>query len=270
MSCEKKKSTEHLECRRVQDRSTGPWTNRSLGPTRARLDVRKRNLLQSKNQKEQTLNSARQEVNKLYDEIAEHFQMLHNQLQAHPRHPARLVQQCQEEINAKTAQIRELNDKVAVLKNELLLVTKMIQTQAATADGSPRVPEQFIRPRNEQTVLQAEVPSPLQNVCGFPVTENQFAQLSDMEITTEMQNAVPESNDAIKEAGQTLIDPRTTRNQRRKVHQAPVVKSQDQQIAESIYSNQTSPRPVVSVTKAETPEQAKVHMMQSKTPNMNE
>ena len=85
MSCEKKNQNDNLECKRVQDRGTGPWTNRSLGPTRARLDVRKRNLLQSKKQKLKKLNSAEQEVKKLYDEIAEVFKVLQNQLQAHPR-----------------------------------------------------------------------------------------------------------------------------------------------------------------------------------------
>ena len=177
------------------------------------------------------------------------------------------VQQCQREFNAKIAQISQVKDRIAVLKNELFLVTKMIQSQAAKSSDSSRVPEQFIRPRNEQAVPQSEVPNSVQNVCGFPVTISQFAQLSDMETTTDMQNSVPESVDEVEESGQTLIDPRTTRNRRRKVHQAPVVKSQDQQIAESIYSNQTIPRPVVSVTKAETPEQAEdVHMMQSRLP----
>ena len=92
-----------------------------------------------------------------------------------------------------------------------------------------------------------------------------------METTTEMQNLMPESFNEVKETGQTLVDPRTTRHQRRKVHQAPVFQFQDQQITESVKSNQTLPRPVVSVTKAETREQAEnVHMMQSRAPMINQ
>ena len=52
----------------------------------------------------------------------------------------------------KTAQIKEVNEQIAVLKNELSLVTKMLQTQTANSNDSPRVPEQFIGPRNEQVV----------------------------------------------------------------------------------------------------------------------
>ena len=94
MPYEKKNQNKKLECNRVQCRGTGPWTDRSLGPTRARLDVRKRNLLQSKNQKLQALNSAKQELEKVHDEIAESFRVLQEQLQAHQRHPMLHVQQC--------------------------------------------------------------------------------------------------------------------------------------------------------------------------------
>ena len=73
-----------------------------------------------------------------------------------------LVQQCQEAINAKTAQISQVKDRIAVLKNELFLVTKMLQTQAASANYSPRVPEQFIRPRNVQLLPQSEIPNPVE------------------------------------------------------------------------------------------------------------
>ena len=120
----------------------------------------------------------------MYDEVAEVFRVLQDQLQAHPRQPVLLVQQCQKEINAKIAQISQVKDRIAVLKNELLLVTKMLQTPAASANGSPRVPEHFIRPRNEQAVPQAEVPNSVQNVCGFPATINQFAHFEDMETST--------------------------------------------------------------------------------------
>ena len=92
MSCEKKNQNEKLECSRVQCRGTGIWTNRSLGPTRARLDVRKRNFLWSKNQKLQALNSAKQELENVHDEIAESFRRLQEQLKSHPKHSVLHVQ----------------------------------------------------------------------------------------------------------------------------------------------------------------------------------
>ena len=130
----------------------------------------------------------------------------------------------------------------------------MINARPDVSVQQKRISEQIICPRAGQLGSSPSVqPDSVQTVCGFPLSINAYDQLSDMETHTEIQNSVQQSSDEIEELGQGLIDPRTTRSQRNKVHQVQIPESKDQSSVKPVQSVQTIPKSVSSVKKAETP-----------------
>ena len=77
-------------------------TGGTLGPTRAMLDVWKQRIRQNRVAKPQSLNSAKQEIEKLHAGVSQMFEELESTLLTHPAHPSVHVQTCSEEFNVKS------------------------------------------------------------------------------------------------------------------------------------------------------------------------
>ena len=73
--------------RQVYDR-LGKYAGGTLRPTRAMLDVRKQRIRQNRATKLQSLNSARQEMEKLQAGVSQLFSELESTLLTHPAHPS--------------------------------------------------------------------------------------------------------------------------------------------------------------------------------------
>ena len=97
-----------------------------MGPTRAMIDVRKQRIRRNRAAKLQSLNSAKQGIEKLHAGVSQMFEELESTLLTHPAHPSVHVQVCSEEFNVKSLQLQELQKKISVMRNELQLIDKML------------------------------------------------------------------------------------------------------------------------------------------------
>ena len=116
------------KCRKVYN-STENLTGGTLGPTRAMIDMRKQRMRQNRTEKLQSLNSAKQELEKLHAGVSQLFTELESTLLTHPAHPSVHVQTCSNEFNVKSAQFQQLQKKISVLRNELQLIDEMLNRQ---------------------------------------------------------------------------------------------------------------------------------------------
>ena len=185
----------------------------ALGPTRAMLDVRKQRIRRNRSEKLLSLNSARQEMEQLHAGVNQLFTELESTLMTHPAHPSVHVQSCSTEFNVKSAQLQQLQKKISVLKNELRLIDQMMNRRK-----DPVFPkEQMTTCTTSKQIIRNEA-DPNPEVCGFPVYQNPFCQLSDLESHIEGQfTEIPvevEAEEMNEEEVIQLIDPRKSRTQR--------------------------------------------------------
>ena len=181
----------------------------TLGPTRAMIDMRKQRLRRNRAEKQQSLNSARKEAEKLYAGVNQMFEELESTLLTHPAHPSMHVQTASVEFNVKSRQLQDLQKKMSVIKNELQLIDQMLNRRK-----DPVFPRQKknICTTSRQFSRKESNPSP--EVCGFPIHENMYHQLSIQEShnegnVSEIPVEVADSN----EADMQLLDPRRKRTQ---------------------------------------------------------
>ena len=80
-------------CRKVYSR-VEESAGGTLGPTRAMIDVRKQRIRRNRAAKLQSLNSAKQEIEKLHAGVSQLFEELESTLLTHPAHPSVHVQTC--------------------------------------------------------------------------------------------------------------------------------------------------------------------------------
>ena len=196
-------------CRSVYIRDE-KFTGGTLGPTRAMIDVRKQRIRQNRASKLQSLNSAKQEIEKLHAGVSQMFEGLESTLLTHPAHPSVHVQNCSDEFNVKSVQLQELQKKISVMKNELQLIDKMLKTRS-----DPVLPRHQMTTCTTSRQLSSRESNPIPEVCGFPIHENPFHQLSNFESHTEGQmTRIPVEVEESDEEVIPLIDPRISRTQK--------------------------------------------------------
>ena len=157
------------KCREVyyrDEKSAGT----TLGPTRAMLDVRKRRIRQNRATKLQSLNSARQEMEQLHAGVSQLFAELESTLMTHPAHPSVHVQTCSEEFNVKSAQFRQLQKKISVLRNELQLIDKMLKRRS-----DPVLQREQMTTCTTSRQFSRINSDPIPEVCGFPVYQKSIS-----------------------------------------------------------------------------------------------
>ena len=194
-------------CRKVYNR-VEKSAGGTLGPTRAMIDVRKQRIRQNRVAKLQSLNSAKQEIEKLHAGVSQMFEELESTLLTHPAHPSVHVQTCSEEFNVKSMQLQQLQQKISVMKNELQLIDRMLKRRS-----DPVLPRHQVTTSTTSRQFSSRKSNPIPEVCGFPVCENPFHQLSDSESHTEgqMSENIPEEIEESDEEVIPLIDPRKSR-----------------------------------------------------------
>ena len=113
----------------------------------------------------------------------------------------------------KSAQLQQLQKKISVLKNELRLIDQMMNRRK-----DPVFPkEQMTTCTTSKQIIRNEA-DPNPEVCGFPVYQNPFCHLSDLESHIEGQfTEIPvevEAEEMNEEEVIQLIDHRKSRTQR--------------------------------------------------------
>ena len=136
---------------------------------------------------------------------------LESTLLTHPAHPSVHVQACSEEFNVKSVQLQQLQQKISVIRNELQLIAKMLNRRS-----EPVLPRQQMTTCTTSRQSNRQVSDPIPEVCGFPVYNNPYHQLSILESHTEGQTSetIPVEVEESDEAVIPLIDPRRSRTQR--------------------------------------------------------
>ena len=138
------------------------------------------------------------------------FAELESTLLTHPAHPSMHVQACSEEFNVKSVQLQELQKNISLMRNELQLIDKMLNRRNEPVSSRHQMTtctnsRQFSRRKS----------NPIPEVCGFPVHENPFHQLSDSESHTEGQmSEIPVEVEETNEEVILLTDPRKSRTQK--------------------------------------------------------
>ena len=197
-------------CRKVYNRIES-FAGGTLGPTRALLDMRKQRLRRNRTEKLQSLNSARKGVEKLYAGMSQMFEELESTLLTHPAYPSMHVQTVSTEFNVKSAQLQEMQKKMSVLKNELQLIDNMLKTRS-----DPVLPREQMNTSTTSKQISRKESDIVPEVCGFPIYENPFDQLSVFESHTEGQKSemIPEEVEELNDVEIYLTDPRTRRTQK--------------------------------------------------------
>ena len=160
-------------CRKVY-KSAEKFAGSTLGPTRAMIDVRKQKLRRNRTSKVQQLNSVKQEMETIHTDVHQMFEELESSLLTHPAHPSVLVQTCSKEFNSKSVQLQQLQKQMSVLRNELQLIDQMLKRRSDPVLHM----HQMITSTTSRQISKREsdiVPE----VCGFPIHENPFDQLSE-------------------------------------------------------------------------------------------
>ena len=199
-------------CRKVYNRMEQS-AGGTLGPTRAMIDMRKQRLRQNRAAKLQSLNSAKQEVEKLHAGVDQMFEELESTLLTHPAHPSVHVQTCSDEFNIKSVQLQQLQQKISVMKNELQLIDRIVNRRSESV-----IPRQQVTTCTTSRQFSNRESDPIPEVCGFPICENPFHQLSDTESNIEGQfSVIPvevKAEEKNEEEVISLIDPRKSREQK--------------------------------------------------------
>ena len=169
------------DCRKVYNREE-KFASGTLGPTRAMIDVRKQRLRRNRATKLQSLNSAKQEIEQLHAGVSQMFEELESTLLTHPAHPSVHVQTCSDEFNLKSMQLQQLQRNISVIKNELQLIDKMLNRRSESV-----IPRHQVITSTTSGQFSRRTSDPIPEVCGFPVCENPFHQLSNSESHTEGQ-----------------------------------------------------------------------------------
>ena len=211
---------QETSCKQCSD--FGIWSNKNIGHTRARLDVHKRNLRSSIAQKTQQLQTMRQQIEEMHSELENVFQTLDCQLKTHPRDTIAVVQTCVTKFNAKSTQLQKMKQKMQLLKNELTLLHKMINTPMISSVQQPSTSIMKARKQKASSrsdIQDTTVKAPF--VCGFPVTENIYSQLSEERAHTDIEddavNPMNEIENETDEEEASLINPRTTKEYQMKM-----------------------------------------------------
>ena len=171
------------DCRKVYN-STEKFAGGTLGPTRAMIDVRKKRIRQNRTSKVQQLNSVKQEMEKVHTDVNQMFEELESSLLTHPAHPSVLVQTCSKEFNSKSVQLQQLQKQMSVLRNELQLIDQMLQRR-----NEPVLSGHQMNVSTTSKQLSKRESNIVPEVCGFPIYENPFDQLSNFESHTEGQKS---------------------------------------------------------------------------------
>ena len=122
-------------------------------------------------------------------DVNQMFEELKSSLLTHPAHPSVLVQTCNKEFNFKSIQLQQLQKKMSVLKNELQFIDQMLKRRTESVSSG----HQMNTSTTSKQISRKESDNVLE-VCGFPIYENPFDQLSVFESHTEGQKSeiIPE------------------------------------------------------------------------------
>ena len=197
------------DCCKVYNREE-KFASGTLGPTRAMINVRKQRLRRNRATKLQSLNSAKQEIEQLYAGVSQMFEELESTLLTYPAHPSVHVQTCSDEFNLKSMQLQQLQRNISVIKNELQLIDKMLNRRSESV-----IPRHQVITSTTSGQFSRRTSDPIPEVCGFPVYQNPFHQLSNLESHTEGQSSeIPVEVEETEEEVIPLIDPRKNRTQK--------------------------------------------------------
>ena len=175
--------------------------------TRANLDQWKRSLKLQLQQKTQKLNSLHTEVNSLLSGMQTTIDTVTANLQAHQGQPKQLAKSLMQEFNKRSEAVQNLDTEICKLVKQMkelqckvAVVTKRSKTDLGALIAG------HTKPNRSCTVEDSILPAKQPNVLGFPVSQNQFQILSEIEA---------QESELTKE--QNLEDPRKTRAQRLQV-----------------------------------------------------
>ena len=223
---------DHMHCmhasdRPVDDRSvrslerdcrlysgTGKLAGKSIGPTRAAIDNRRRKLRSSISTKQQQLNALTKKMDDMHVGIDVLLTELQTKLLEHPSHAKHLVQCYSDEFNHRSIQLKDMYKQYALLKNELILLKRMVDTRSESMNQSLPLPMKTtckISAHAESSSVQG-----VQTVCGFPVSENMYDQLTVEESQSVVMDRVEPAEicESEIEEIQKLINPRLSRVKR--------------------------------------------------------
>ena len=175
--------------------------------TRANLDLWKRNLKLQLQQKTQKLNSLQSEVNSLLSGMQNSIDTVTADLQSRKGQPDQLAKSLMQEFNQRSEAIQNLDAEICKLAKQVKELRCKVTAEVKRRRNDPgALKAGHKKPNIPCTIEDSNSPARQPSMLGFPVSQNQYQILSEME--------VPESEFSHV---QCLEDPRKTRAQRLQV-----------------------------------------------------